>query len=430
LQRRVFGAGGMTMAEKLLAWSSGRDRVSPGQIVESQLDLVLMNDVTGPLAIDQFYRIGVKTIFDPAKIALVQDHYAPNKDVMSAEQAKVLREFSRKMDVKNFWEIGRCGIEHVLLPESGLVQPGAVIVGADSHTCTYGAFGAFATGIGSTEAAVAMATGRCWFRVPESQLHRFEGRLGKLVTSKDLILHVIGRIGVEGASYMSMEFSGPTIDSMTMDSRATMCNMAIEAGAKCGIIEPDEVTREYLRGRVPEPIEVENLRSDEDCRYAREYEYRADEVEPLVALPSLPSNVVPARKVGDVKIDQAFLGSCTNGKLEDLAMAAKILDGERVNRSVRMIVIPATWKIYRDALEKGYISAFLDAEALVSAPTCGPCLGGHMGVLARGEKCISSTNRNFVGRMGSPESEVYLASPATVAASAITGYITDPRSIA
>lgn len=429
MESRVFGTGGMTMAEKLLAWSSGRDHVTPGEIVESQLDMVLMNDVTGPLAIDQFYRIGVKKVFDPAKIALVQDHYAPNKDIMSAEQAKILREFSRKMHVENFWEIGRCGIEHVLLPESGLVQPGTVIVGADSHTCTYGAFGAFATGIGSTEAAVAMATGRCWFKVPESQLHRFEGRLDKLVTSKDLILTVIGRIGVEGASYMSMEFSGPTIDSMTMDSRATMCNMAIEAGAKCGIIEPDRVTRESLRERVTEPIEVENLRSDEDCRYVGKFDYRADEIEPLVALPPLPSNVVPARKAGDVKIDQAFLGSCTNGKLEDLAMAAKILDGERVDRNVRMIVIPATWKIYREALERGYISTFLDAEALVSAPTCGPCLGGHMGVLAKGERCISSTNRNFVGRMGSPESEVYLASPATVAASAITGYITDPRSI-
>lgn len=429
MEKRVFISDGMTIVEKLLARSSGCTKVSPGQIVESELDLVLINDVTGPLAIDQFRKIGVGNVFDTGKIAVVQDHYAPNKDIMSAEQCKILREFAREMGIDSFWEIGRCGIEHVLLPESGLVQPGMIIVGADSHTCTYGAFGAFATGIGSTEAAVAMATGKCWFRVPKSQLHRVEGRLGKFVTSKDVILEIIGRIGVEGAPYMSMEFTGPAVGAMTPDSRATMCNMAIEAGAKCGIVEPDESTLRYVAGRTSHPIQTENLKSDDDCTYTTEFEYNADGIEPVVALPSLPSNVVPAADAAQVEIDQAFLGSCTNGKLEDLALAVEILKGEVVHPKVRMIVIPATWKIYREAMENGYLSTFLEAGACVSCPTCGPCLGGHMGVLAKGERCISSTNRNFVGRMGSTESEVYLASPATVAASAITGHITDPRSI-
>jgi 3-isopropylmalate/(R)-2-methylmalate dehydratase large subunit len=415
--------------QKLLAWSSGRETVKPGDIVESNLDLVLMNDVTGPLAISQFEKIGVDAVFDTGKIAMVPDHYAPNKDIMSAEQCKMMRDFSRKMDIENYWEIGRCGIEHVLLPQSGLIQPGMTIVGADSHTCTYGAFGAFATGVGSTEAAVAMATGKCWFKVPESQLHRIDGRLGDQVTSKDVILTIIGRIGVEGASYMSMDFEGTTVDSMSIDSRATMCNMAIEAGAKCGIVSPDASTADYLEGRTSRPIEVENLHSDEGCTYAGEFRYDADDIEPVVALPPLPSKVVPATQAEDVEIDQAFLGSCTNGKLEDLALAARLIEGEKVHPHVRMIVIPATWEVYRAASEEGYLSTFLDAGACVSCPTCGPCLGGHMGVLADGEKCISSTNRNFVGRMGSTKSSVYLASPTTVAASAITGHITDPRSI-
>ncbi len=419
----------MTLTEKLLAWSSDRPFVKPGEIVQSKLDLVLVNDVTGPLAIDQFRKIGAEGVFDPGKIALVTDHYAPNKDVMSAEQCKMLRDFSREMGITNYWEIGRCGIEHVLLPESGLIQPGMTIAGADSHTCTYGAFGAFATGIGSTEAAVAMATGQCWFRVPESQLHMIEGRLGRHVTSKDVVLTIIGRIGVEGASYMAMEFGGSTVESMSMDSRATICNMAIEAGAKCGVIAPDGATLRYVTERAKQAMEVENLRSDDDCRYSSVYRYRAEDIEPVVALPPLPSNCVPAARASHVEVDQAFLGSCTNGKLEDLALAAGILKGRKIHPRVRMIVIPATWTIYREAMERGYIGTFLDAGACVSCPTCGPCLGGHMGVLADGERCISSTNRNFVGRMGSAKSEVYLASPATVAASAITGHITDPRSI-
>ncbi len=429
METRVFPKDGMTITEKLLAWSSRRERAEPGEIVESGLDLVLVNDVTGPMAIDRFRRIGVEQVFDPDRIALVQDHYAPNKDIKSAEQCKALRDFSREMGIENFWEIGRCGIEHVLLPESGLVQPGMTIIGADSHTCTYGAFGAFSTGVGSTEAAVSMASGRCWFRVPESQLHTVDGALPELVTSKDVILTIIGRMGVDGATYKAMEFTGEAVDRMTLDSRATMCNMAIEAGAKNGVVAPDERTLEYVSGRVDEPIVVENLQSDEDCSYESRFDYDADEMEPVVALPPLPSNVVPAREVEDVTIDQAFLGSCTNGKLEDLELAARVIDGEKVDPGVRMIVIPATWQIYGDALEGGYLETFLDAGACVSCPTCGPCLGGHMGVLAAGERCISSTNRNFVGRMGSPDSEVYLASPATVAASALTGRITDPRSI-
>jgi len=429
LKKRVFGAGGMTMVEKLLAWSSGRPSVRPGEIVEGSLDLVLMNDVTGPLAIEQFKKIGVDDVFDRRKIALVTDHYAPNKDIRSAEQCKILRDFSAEKGIENYWEIGRCGIEHVLLPESGLVQPGMSIVGADSHTCTYGAFGAFATGIGSTEAAVAMATGKCWFRVPESQLHEVNGSLGRMVTSKDVILTIIGRIGVEGASYMSMEFSGSAVDSMSMDSRATMSNMAIEAGAKCGIIEPDENTCSYVGERIQDPIQAENLHSDGNCEYSSRQVYDAGEIEPVVAIPPLPSSVRPTTEISGVNIDQAFLGSCTNGKLEDLALAAEIMGSEEVHDGVRMIVIPATWKIYREAMDLGYLETFLDAGACVSCPTCGPCLGGHMGVLAEGERCISSTNRNFVGRMGSTKSEVYLASPATVAASAITGEITDPRTI-
>ncbi|MBU7004128.1 MAG: 3-isopropylmalate dehydratase large subunit [Theionarchaea archaeon] len=418
----------MTMVEKLLAWSSGREKTIPGEIVEGTLDMVLMNDVTGPLAIDQFRKIGVENVFDRAKIALVTDHYAPNKDVKSAEQCKMLRDFAREKGIDNYWEIGKCGIEHVLLPESGLVQPGMIIVGADSHTCTYGAFGAFATGIGSTEAAVAMATGKCWFRIPQSQLHMVEGHLGRMVTSKDAILSIIGRIGVEGASYMSMEFAGSAVDAMSMDSRATMSNMAIEAGAKCGIIAPDDMTRKYIEERVEDPIETEYLAPDEDCAYEAEYQYDAAKIEPVVAIPPLPSNVAPAADL-DVEIDQAFLGSCTNGKLEDLALAANIIDGEKVAEGVRMIVIPATWHVYRQSMELGYVTTFLEAGACVSCPTCGPCLGGHMGVLADGEICVSSTNRNFVGRMGSTKSEVYLASPATVAASAISGKITDPRSV-
>lgn len=429
MQTRTFAVGGMTITEKILAYSSGKEHVKPGEIVECKLDLVLANDVTGPLAIERFNRIGVEDVFDRRKIALVPDHYAPNKDVMSAQQCKVLREFAYEKGIENYWEVGRVGIEHVLLPESGLILPGMTIIGADSHTCTYGAFGAFATGVGSTEAAVAMATGSCWFRVPETQLHVVNGALPKWVTSKDLILTIIGRIGVNGAPYMAMEFSGSTVDSLTMDSRATMCNMAIEAGAKSGIIQPDEVTWRYIAEHASKHWKVEGLYSDEDCRYAASFYYDAGELEPVVALPSLPSNVVPASEASDISIDQAFLGSCTNGKLEDLEIAAKILRGRSVDPRVRMIVIPATWRIYREAMERGIISTFLDAGACVSCPTCGPCLGGHMGVLAEGERCISSSNRNFVGRMGSPKSEVYLASPATVAASAINGRITDPRSL-
>ncbi len=429
MQKRVFPTGGMTITEKILAYSSGEERVEPGQIVESRLDLLLVNDVTGPLAIDQFERIGVDSVFDKQRIALVQDHYAPNKDIKSAEQCKSLREFSHRMEIENFWEIGRCGIEHVLLPESGLVQPGMTIIGADSHTCTYGAFGAFSTGVGSTEAAVGMATGRCWFKIPESQHHRLDGKLGKMVTSKDAILTIIGEIGVDGATYQAMEFAGSAVDDMTPDSRATMCNMAIEAGAKNGIVAPDDSTRDYISDAVADPYEFENLYSDDGCSYQSRYQHDAGEMEPVVSAPPLPSNVIPARKAEDVSIDQAFLGSCTNGKLEDLALAADILRGRSVDPKVRMVVIPATWKIYRQAMDEGYISTFLDAKACVSCPTCGPCLGGHMGVLAEGETCVSSTNRNFVGRMGSPKSEVYLASPATVAASALTGRMTDPRTI-
>jgi 3-isopropylmalate/(R)-2-methylmalate dehydratase large subunit len=417
----------LTLAEKILAAHSGKDRVSPGEFINVRVDLVLSNDITAPLAMKEFNRLGVNKVFDPKKVILIPDHFCPNKDILSAEQAKTMREFARKYDTLYF-EVGRMGIEHVLLPEQGIVLPGEVVVGADSHTCTYGALSAFATGMGSTDIAIAMATGEIWMKVPPAIKFVYHGKPGKWVGGKDLILYTIGDIGVDGALYSVMELTGEAIHALSMDGRFTMANMAIEAGAKAGIFAVDDKTRQYVKGRAKRSYTV--YEPDSDAEYAKVIEYDVTKIEPQVALPHLPSNVKPVSQVVDIKIDQAVIGSCTNGRLDDLRLAAKLLKGRQVNADVRCIIIPGTQQVYLDALHEGLIEIFIKAGAVVSTPTCGPCLGGYMGVLAAGERCVSTTNRNFIGRMGSPQSEVYLANPAVAAASAIVGRIASPEEIA
>jgi len=416
----------LTLAEKILSTHAGKKRVSPGEFLNVRVDLILANDITAPIAIKEFKRIGVRRVFDPKRVVMVPDHFVPNKDVASAEQAKLMREFAYEQGIIYF-ELGEAGIEHVLLPEQGLVLPGDVVIGADSHTCTYGALGAFATGMGSTDIAAAMATGDIWMKVPPTIKFIYHGRLGKWVGGKDLILYTIGNIGVDGALYSAMEFSGEAIDSLSMDSRFTMANMAIEAGAKAGLFRVDNKTLEYVKPRAKRPYTV--YEPDKDAEYARIIEYDVSRLEPQVALPHSPANTKPVSQVGDIKIDQAVIGSCTNGRLEDLRIAGRILKGRRVHVGVRCIIIPGSPQVYLDALAEGLIELFIRAGAVVSPPTCGPCLGGHMGVLGEGEKCVSTTNRNFVGRMGSPKSEVYLANPAVTAASAIMGRIISPEEI-
>lgn len=414
----------MTITEKILAAHAGKEKVTPGELISARVDLVLGNDITAPVAIQEFEKIGVDTVFDQERIALVPDHFVPNKDIKSAGQAKLVKDFAHKHNLSNYFEVGRMGIEHCLLPEQGLVGPGDLVIGADSHTCTYGALGAFSTGVGSTDLAAAMALGETWLKVPESTRFEFEGELKPWVGGKDLILHTIGDIGVDGALYRAMEFTGPIIENLSMDGRFTMCNMAIEAGGKNGIIAPDEITRAYVEGRCRRPYKF--YQSDPDAKYARVYHYDASRIEPQVAFPHLPENSRPVSEAGHVEIDQAIIGSCTNGRIGDLREAAKALQGKKVHKNVRLIILPGTQDIYLQALKEGLIETFIEAGAAVSTPTCGPCLGGHMGILAAGERAVSTTNRNFVGRMGHPESEVYLANPAVAAASAVMGRIAGP----
>ena len=417
----------MTMAEKILAAHAHLNEVEPGQLIECDLDLVLANDVTAPIAIREFRKIGVEHVFEPERVVLVPDHYVPNKDIKSAKQAKIVRDFAREQGIAHYYEVGRMGVEHALLPEEGVVGAGDLVIGADSHTCTYGALGAFATGVGSTDAGVAFATGKAWFKVPETLLFRIEGELALGVTGKDVILHVIGMIGVDGALYQAMEFTGSAIRSMDMDERMSIANMAIEAGGKAGLIEVDDVTRAYMDGRTERPY-VE-YHSDPDAAYARVYDIDAATIQPTVAFPHLPSNTRPAAEARDVEIDQAVIGSCTNGRITDMRQAVCVLRGRKVHPRVRCIVIPATQKVYRQCIDEGLMDVFLDANCAVSTPTCGPCLGGYMGVLAAGERAIATTNRNFVGRMGDPTSEVYLSSPAVAAASAVLGHIGLPEDL-
>lgn len=414
----------MTISEKILAAHAGKKEVVPGELIIAKLDLALGNDITAPLAIEEFYKQKAKKVWDPARVVLIPDHFTPNKDIKSAQQAKMLRDFAREQGLKHYYEIGRVGIEHALLPEQGIVLPGDCIIGADSHTCTYGAIGAFATGVGSTDLAAAMITGEAWFKVPESMKFIYTGKLQPWVSGKDLILHTIGDIGVDGASYKAMEFTGEAITNLSVEGRLTMANMAIEAGAKNGIFAPDENTLQYVKPRAKREFKV--YQSDPDAKYVDVREYDVSKIEPQVAFPSLPENAKPVSQATDVSIDQVVIGSCTNGRIEDLRVAGKILAGRKVNSNVRCIVIPATQEIYLQALKEGLIEIFINAEAVVSTPTCGPCLGGHMGILAAGERAVATTNRNFVGRMGHPESEVYLASPAVAAASAVLGRIGSP----
>ncbi|HOP74850.1 MAG TPA: 3-isopropylmalate dehydratase large subunit [Bacillota bacterium] len=418
---------GLTMTEKILAAHAGKTGVEPGELINAKVDMVLGNDITAPVAIKEFAKIGVDRVFDNEKIALVPDHFTPNKDIKSAEQAKTLREFARKYGIVNYFEVGEMGVEHCLLPEKGLVLPGDLVIGADSHTCTYGALGAFSTGVGSTDMAAAMASGEAWFKVPESMKFIYYGKLPRWVGGKDLILYTIGQIGVDGALYRSMEFTGEAVSELSMDGRFTMANMAIEAGGKNGIFAVDEKTLEYVKGRSKRDFTV--YHSDPDAKYVQTYEWDVSKLEPQVAFPHLPENTRPLSQCGDVSIDQAIIGSCTNGRIEDLREAAYILKGKRVNPNVRLIIIPGTQAVWRQAMKEGLFDIFLDAGAAISTPTCGPCLGGHMGILAKGERAIATTNRNFVGRMGHPESEVYLAGPAVTAASAILGKIGGPEEV-
>ncbi|KUO73323.1 MAG: 3-isopropylmalate dehydratase large subunit [Clostridia bacterium BRH_c25] len=418
---------GMTMTQKILAAHAGLDKVYPGQMIKAKVDLVLGNDITAPVAIDEFRGIGTQKVFDKSKIALVPDHFTPNKDIKSAEQCRMVREFAREMDIENYFEIGQMGIEHALIPEKGLAVPGDVIIGADSHTCTYGALGAFSTGIGSTDMAVGMATGEAWFKVPEAIKFVLTGKMGDWVCGKDVILHIIGMIGVDGALYQSMEYCGDGVANLSMDDRFTITNMAIEAGAKNGIFPVDEKTLKYVSEHSKKLPVV--YTADNDAEYSRVIEIDLSEIRPTVAFPHLPENTRTVDDVGEVTIDQVVIGSCTNGRLEDLRMAAKVLKGRKVNPRVRTIVFPATQKIYLQAMKEGLLEVFIEAGAVVSTPTCGPCLGGHMGILAKGERAVATTNRNFVGRMGHPESEVYLSSPAVAAASAITGKISSPEEV-
>ena len=417
----------MTITEKLLARAAGADEVRPGEFINCKLDVVLANDITAPLAIEAFGEMGAAEVFDAAKIALVADHSTPNKDIKSAMQTKLMRDFAREQGIGHFYEACGGGIEHIILPDKGIVLPGDVVIGADSHTCTYGAIGAFSTGVGSTDAAAAMALGECWFRVPESMEFVFTGQRRKWVTGKDLILFTIGQIGVDGARYRAMEFTGPVIEDLPMPDRFTMCNMAIEAGGKSGIIAPDETTLEWVKPRASRKFTA--FDSDPDAEYVEVHEWDAADIEPQVSFPHLPENARPLSEVGEVVIDQAVIGACTNGRLEDLEAAAEVLGGRRVAPGMRCIIIPGSHDIHLEATRRGLIELFLEAGCLVSTPTCGPCLGGHMGVLAAGERAIATTNRNFVGRMGHPESEVYLSSPYVAAASAVAGKIVGPEDL-
>ena len=418
---------GMTMTQKILADHAGLDHVSAGQLIEASLDMVLGNDITTPVAVNEFEKAGFDSIFDREKISLVMDHFTPNKDIKAAEQCKRCRTFARRFDVENFFDVGRMGIEHALLPEQGIVKAGDCIIGADSHTCTYGALGAFSTGVGSTDMAAGMATGKAWFKVPEAIKFCLTGSLGQYVTGKDVILHIIGMIGVDGALYRSMEFTGEGLGSLSMDDRLCIANMAIEAGAKNGIFMVDGITEEYMRGR--RKGEWKAYEPDDDAEYAEVYTVDLSTLKPTVSFPHLPENTRTIDEVGDVAIDQVVIGSCTNGRLEDMALAAKILKGRKIHPDVRAIIIPATQQIYKDSIKAGYVDTFIDAGCVVSTPTCGPCLGGHMGILAEGERCVATTNRNFVGRMGHVKSEVYLASPAVAAASAVAGKISGPEQL-
>ncbi|MBQ8418632.1 MAG: 3-isopropylmalate dehydratase large subunit [Phascolarctobacterium sp.] len=418
---------GMTMTEKILAKHAGRDSVSAGDLLVSQVDMVLANDITGPPAITEFEKIG-RPVFDKNKICLVPDHFSPCKDIKSATMCKRMRDFARKHEIKNYFEVGKMGIEHALLPDQGLAAPGEIIIGADSHTCTYGALNALSTGMGQTDIGAAMASGTTWFKVPQAIKVNLVGKLPRFVRGKDIILTIIGMIGVDGARYQSLEFCGEGVAELSMADRFTICNMAIEAGAKNGIFPVDEKTIAYLEGRVTDRT-WEAVTADEDAEYSQELTIELDKLVPVVAYPHLPENTHPASEGGSIKIDQVVVGSCTNGRLEDLAQAAEILKGRQVCDGVRMIIIPATQEIYKEAMRLGYIDTFIDAGAAVSTPTCGPCLGGYMGILAAGERAVSTTNRNFRGRMGHVDSEVYLASPYTAAASAVTGYITSPEEV-
>jgi 3-isopropylmalate/(R)-2-methylmalate dehydratase large subunit len=418
---------GMTITEKILAAHAGLDRVEPGELIEVDVDFSLANDITAPIAIERFRQAGAEKIYDANRVALVPDHFVPNKDIESATQCQLLREFAAEHKLPHFFEVGRMGIEHALLPEQGLVLPGDVVVGADSHTCTYGGLGAFATGVGSTDLAAVMITGRTWFRVPPSIKFVYNGNLPPWVTGKDLILYTIGQIGVDGARYRAMEFTGPVISQLSMDQRLTMANMAIEAGAKNGIIAPDECTRSFVEERAQRAYQF--YQSDDDALYEQVMSYDVSKIEPQVALPPSPANSQPVSSLGKIPIDQVVIGSCTNGRLEDLRAAAEILKDRRIAPGVRCLIIPATQDIYRQAMDEGLFAIFLEAEAAISTPTCGPCLGGHMGILAAGERAVATTNRNFVGRMGHPESEVYLASPSVAAASAVLGHIASPEDL-
>jgi 3-isopropylmalate/(R)-2-methylmalate dehydratase large subunit len=415
-----------TLAEKILAAHTDRKKIVPGEFINVRVDLILANDITAPIAIREFRRIGVKKVFDPQKVVMVADHFVPNKDITSAEQVKVMRDFAHEQGVR-YYDVGQMGIEHVLLPEQGLVLPGDVVIGADSHTCTYGALDAFSTGMGSTDIAAAMATGDIWMKVPPTIKFVYHGKLGKWVGGKDLILYTIGQIGVDGALYSAMEFTGEAVAALSMDNRFTMSNMAIEAGAKAGLFRVDSRTLEYIKPRAKRAHKV--YEPDSDAEYAQVIEYDVSRIEPQVAFPHSPANAKPVSQASSVEIDQSVIGSCTNGRLEDLRLAARVLKGRKVHPRVRCIVIPGTQQVYLDALKEGLIETFIRAGAAVSTPTCGPCLGGYMGILAGGEKAVSTTNRNFVGRMGSPKSEVYLANPAVAAASAIMGRIASPEEI-
>ena len=418
---------GMTMTQKILAAHAGLTSVKAGDLIRARLDMVLGNDITSPVAIREFEAQGFTGVFDKSKISMVMDHFTPNKDIKAAEQCLQCRTFARRFDLDNFYDVGQMGVEHALLPEKGLVCAGECIIGADSHTCTYGALGAFSTGVGSTDMSAGMATGETWFKVPEAIQVKLTGKLQPMVSGKDVILHLIGLIGVDGALYQSLEYTGEGVKSLSMDDRLCIANMSIEAGAKNGIFPVDEITLAYMKGRVDRPWTV--YEADPDAEYTRVVEIDLNTVEPTVSFPHLPENAHPISDVGDIAIDQVIIGSCTNGRLEDMAVAADILRGRKVDPNVRCIVMPATQQIFRDCIEKGYMTTFIDAGCAVSTPTCGPCLGGHMGVMANGEKCVATTNRNFVGRMGGITSEIYLASPAVAAASAIAGKIADPRKL-
>ncbi|MFI3313673.1 MAG: 3-isopropylmalate dehydratase large subunit [Eubacteriales bacterium] len=418
---------GMTMTQKILARQAGLESVTAGQLIQAKLDVVLGNDITTAVALKEFAKTGATEVFDKEKVAIVLDHFTPNKDIKAAEQCKSCRTFAYDMGVKNFFDVGKAGIEHALLPEQGIVVPGQVIIGADSHTCTYGALGAFSTGIGSTDMAIGMATGECWFKVPSAIKFNIVGEKAPHISGKDLILHIIGMIGVDGALYRSMEFVGEGIANLTMDDRFTIANMAIEAGAKNGIFPVDEACLAYTKAHSTKEYFV--FEADEDAEYDETYTIDLSTLEPTVSFPHLPDNTRTIGEVGDIAIDQVVIGSCTNGRLDDMKIAADILRGKQVNEKVRTIVIPATQQIYLECIEAGYVTDFINAGAIFSMPTCGPCLGGHMGILAAGERCLSTTNRNFVGRMGHIDSEVYLASPAVAAASALAGKIADPRTL-